>query len=90
VYFDIKLGRYGDATPLGRIVMELKVGGLGAGRGAAGAGIMWGAARRRGGTSAWQWCPAWGFPMQRAVLGKGRPMWPAARGGGCLVPYPLR
>ncbi|EFJ50077.1 hypothetical protein VOLCADRAFT_80339 [Volvox carteri f. nagariensis] len=24
VYFDIKLGRYGDATPLGRIVMELK------------------------------------------------------------------
>ncbi|KAI8464267.1 MAG: cyclophilin-like domain-containing protein [Monoraphidium minutum] len=24
VYFDVKLGRYGDATPLGRIVMELK------------------------------------------------------------------
>ena len=24
VYFDIQLGRYGDATPLGRIVMELK------------------------------------------------------------------
>ncbi|GIL93356.1 hypothetical protein Vretifemale_20762 [Volvox reticuliferus] len=24
VYFDIKLGRYGDATPVGRIVMELK------------------------------------------------------------------
>lgn len=24
VYFDIKLGLYGDATPLGRIVMELK------------------------------------------------------------------
>ncbi|GAQ81118.1 Peptidyl-prolyl cis-trans isomerase [Klebsormidium nitens] len=24
VYFDIKLGRYGDAKPLGRIVMELK------------------------------------------------------------------
>lgn len=24
VYFDIKLGRYGDAVPLGRIVMELK------------------------------------------------------------------
>lgn len=24
VYFDIKLGRYGDGTPLGRIVMELK------------------------------------------------------------------
>ena len=24
VYFDIKLGRYGDAQPLGRIVMELK------------------------------------------------------------------
>lgn len=24
MYFDIKLGRYGDATPLGRIVMELK------------------------------------------------------------------
>ncbi|PNW74170.1 hypothetical protein CHLRE_13g588100v5 [Chlamydomonas reinhardtii] len=24
VYFDINLGRYGDATPLGRIVMELK------------------------------------------------------------------
>lgn len=25
VYFDIALGRYGDATPLGRVVMELKV-----------------------------------------------------------------
>eukprot|EP00192_Tetraselmis_astigmatica_P014525 CAMPEP_0117663170 /NCGR_PEP_ID=MMETSP0804-20121206/8451_1 /TAXON_ID=1074897 /ORGANISM="Tetraselmis astigmatica, Strain CCMP880" /LENGTH=178 /DNA_ID=CAMNT_0005470133 /DNA_START=35 /DNA_END=569 /DNA_ORIENTATION=+ len=24
VYFDMKLGRYGDGTPLGRIVMELK------------------------------------------------------------------
>ena len=24
VYFDIQLGRYGDATKLGRIVMELK------------------------------------------------------------------
>jgi hypothetical protein len=24
VFFDIQLGRYGDATPLGRIVMELK------------------------------------------------------------------
>ncbi len=24
VFFDIKLGRYGDAVPLGRIVMELK------------------------------------------------------------------
>ena len=24
VYFDIKLGRYGEGTPLGRIVMELK------------------------------------------------------------------
>lgn len=24
VYFDIKLGRYGDSTPLGRVVMELK------------------------------------------------------------------
>lgn len=24
VYFDIKLGRYGDATPLGRIEIELK------------------------------------------------------------------
>jgi hypothetical protein len=24
VYFDIALGRYGDAVPLGRIVMELK------------------------------------------------------------------
>ncbi|KXZ45053.1 hypothetical protein GPECTOR_59g662 [Gonium pectorale] len=24
VYFDVSLGRYGDATPLGRIVMELK------------------------------------------------------------------
>eukprot|EP00775_Hariotina_reticulata_P005618 gene5618-5856_t len=24
VFFDIALGRYGDATPLGRIVMELK------------------------------------------------------------------
>ncbi|KIY93428.1 peptidyl-prolyl isomerase F (cyclophilinF) [Monoraphidium neglectum] len=24
VFFDIKLGRYGDSTPLGRIVMELK------------------------------------------------------------------
>ncbi|GBF94836.1 peptidyl-prolyl cis-trans isomerase mitochondrial [Raphidocelis subcapitata] len=24
VYFDLKLGRYGDATPLGRVVMELK------------------------------------------------------------------
>jgi hypothetical protein len=25
VYFDMQLGRYGDAVPLGRIVMELKV-----------------------------------------------------------------
>lgn len=24
VYFDMKLGRYGDGQPLGRIVMELK------------------------------------------------------------------
>lgn len=24
VYFDIKLGRYGDAKPLGRIVMEVR------------------------------------------------------------------
>lgn len=24
VYFDIKLGRYGDAVPVGRIVMEIK------------------------------------------------------------------
>jgi hypothetical protein len=24
VYFDLQLGRYGDATPLGRVVMELK------------------------------------------------------------------
>lgn len=24
VYFDISLGRYGDATPLGRITMEIK------------------------------------------------------------------
>lgn len=24
MYFDIKLGRYGDATPLGRIEIELK------------------------------------------------------------------
>ena len=24
VFFDLQLGRYGDATPLGRIVMELK------------------------------------------------------------------
>lgn len=24
VFFDIKLGRYGDATAIGRIVMELK------------------------------------------------------------------
>ncbi|PNH01043.1 Peptidyl-prolyl cis-trans isomerase [Tetrabaena socialis] len=24
VFFDLKLGRYGDATPIGRIVMELK------------------------------------------------------------------
>ena len=24
VFFDLQLGRYGDATPLGRVVMELK------------------------------------------------------------------
>ncbi len=24
VYFDIALGRYGDATPLGRILMEVR------------------------------------------------------------------
>jgi hypothetical protein len=24
VYFDIKLGRYGEGTPLGRIIIELK------------------------------------------------------------------
>lgn len=24
VYFDLQLGRYGDAVPLGRVVMELK------------------------------------------------------------------
>jgi len=24
VYFDLQLGRYGDATPLGRVTMELK------------------------------------------------------------------
>ncbi len=24
MFFDIKLGRYGDATPIGRVVMEVK------------------------------------------------------------------
>jgi hypothetical protein len=52
VYFDIALGRYGDAVPLGRIVMELKEDVVPRTTGGGGGGRQVLSLREEG----WWWC----------------------------------